>query len=105
MSFRYFVDIGGSVPPSQAITSLGIILSSSPSPPLHVQKSCASLLSRQLLRPEGVQGLCAAIFGEEQSSDDNAPLEKIQHVARLLTAVPAGVKPEVKLSGTFCSSY
>ncbi|KAH7930074.1 hypothetical protein BV22DRAFT_1191545 [Leucogyrophana mollusca] len=80
------------LPPSQTISALGAILSGTPPPPPHVRKSCSSLLSRQLLRPEGVRGLCAAVFGE-QDNPDESPLEKYEHVARVLTSVPAGMKP------------
>jgi hypothetical protein len=52
-------------------------------------------LSRQLLRPEGVLGLCAAVFGEGEDSDDNIPLEKLEHVGKVLNAVPTGMKPKV----------
>ncbi|KAJ7781261.1 hypothetical protein B0H16DRAFT_1497669 [Mycena metata] len=66
------------LPPSQTITALGAVLSVKPCPP-HVHKACASLLSKQLLRPDGVRGLCAAVFGEDA---DEVQLEKIEHVAR-----------------------
>ncbi|KAI0262307.1 hypothetical protein BC834DRAFT_828992 [Gloeopeniophorella convolvens] len=80
------------LPPSQTIASLGSIMSSSPPPPLHVHKSCASLLSRQLIRPDGVRGLLAAVFGDGESEE--APLEKLSHVARVLSAVPSTVSAE-----------
>ncbi|KAJ7744466.1 hypothetical protein DFH07DRAFT_963690 [Mycena maculata] len=84
----------GILPPSQTITALGAVLSMKPCPP-HVHKACASLLSKQLLQPDGVRGLCAAVFGEEA---DDVPLEKIEHVARVLTTAPAGMPAEVYLS-------
>ncbi|KAN0132796.1 hypothetical protein V8E53_009467 [Lactarius tabidus] len=80
------------LPPSQTIASLGAIMSSSPPPPQHVHRSCASLLSRQLMRPEGVRGLLAAVFGEGESAQ--APLEKLLHVSLVLSAVPSTVSPE-----------
>ena len=83
-----------SLPPSQTIASLGAIMSSSPPPPQHVHKSCASLLSRQLMRPNGVRGLFAAVFGENESEE--APLEKLLHVAQVLGAVPSVVTAEVR---------
>jgi hypothetical protein len=52
-------------------------------------------LSRQLLRPEGLVGLCAAVFGEGEESEENIPLEKLEQVAKLVNAVPAGMKPKV----------
>jgi hypothetical protein len=86
-----------SLPPSQTIASLGAIMSSSPPPPQHVHKSCASLLSRQLMRPSGVGGLFAAVFDDGESEE--APLEKLLHVAQVLGAVPSAVTAEV------CPSY
>ncbi|GLB33781.1 hypothetical protein LshimejAT787_0106650 [Lyophyllum shimeji] len=77
--------------PSHTITALGGILSSVPPPVAHVRKLCVSLLGQQLLRPQGVRGLCAAVFGQEQ---DETLVEKLQHVARVLMTVPANVKPE-----------
>lgn len=85
-----------SLPPSQTIAALGGVISSTPPPPPHVHRTCAYLLSRQLLRPEGVRGLLSAIFGEEEASDE-APLKKLEYVARVVTAVPAGMKPEVSI--------
>ncbi|KAJ6539322.1 hypothetical protein B0H19DRAFT_961303 [Mycena capillaripes] len=83
-----------SLPPSQTITALGAVLSVKPCPP-HVHNSCASLLSKQLLRPEGVRGLCAAVFGEDA---DEVQLEKIEHVSRVLTTSPAGMSAELYFS-------
>ncbi|KAI9458406.1 hypothetical protein BJY52DRAFT_1204364 [Lactarius psammicola] len=82
------------LPPSQTIASLGTIMSSSPPPPQHVHRSCASLLSRQLMRPDGVRGLLAAVFGEGES--EQAPLEKLLHVSLVLCAVPSTTNPEVR---------
>jgi hypothetical protein len=87
--------ISGSLQPLKAITVLGAILSSAPSSPSHVRKACATLLSQQLLRPQGVRGLCAAVFGEKGPTTDDAPIEKLEHVARVLTTVPASTKPHV----------
>ncbi|KAJ7180037.1 hypothetical protein C8R43DRAFT_384856 [Mycena crocata] len=81
-------------PPSQTITALGSVLTVKPCPP-HVRKPCAFLLSKQLLRPEGVRGLCAAVFGEDA---DEVPLEKIEHVARVLTTAPASMSAELYFS-------
>ncbi|CAA7259732.1 unnamed protein product [Cyclocybe aegerita] len=81
--------------PAQTIASLGVILSStSPSPPLHARKACTSLLTKQLLRPDGVQGLCATIFSVQETTGDEARPEKLIHVARTLNSVPASMKPE-----------
>ncbi|KAI5893359.1 ARM repeat-containing protein [Schizophyllum commune H4-8] len=81
------------LPSAQIIVALGGLLSWSPLP-LHVHRACTTLLSRQLLRPDGVRGLCAAIFGEEKSAEDETSLDKLQHVAKILIAIPAGIKPE-----------
>ncbi|KAI0058878.1 hypothetical protein BV25DRAFT_1829628 [Artomyces pyxidatus] len=82
------------LPPSQTISSLGSIISSPTPVPAHVNKSCSSLLSRQLLRTEGVRGLCAAVFGEGEDASSDAPLEKLTHIARVLSAAPTIVKVE-----------
>ncbi|KAL1747481.1 hypothetical protein HDZ31DRAFT_31894 [Schizophyllum fasciatum] len=81
------------LPSAQIIVALGGLLSWS-FLPLHVHRASTTLLSRQLLRPDGVRGLCAAIFGEEKSAENEISLEKLQHVARVLILVPAGIKPE-----------
>ena len=77
------------------MSALGAVLSGTPTPAIHTRKSCASLLSRQLLRPEGVLGLCVAVFGEGEDSEENVPLEKLEHVAKVLSAVPTGMEPKV----------
>lgn len=46
------------------------------------------------MRPNGVHGLFAAVFGDGESEE--APLEKLLHVAQLLGAVPSAVTPEVR---------
>lgn len=91
----HFEQYYSSLPPSQTISVLGAVISASPAPATHARKACASLLSRQLLRPEGVRGLCAAVFGEGEESGDSTSLEKLQHVSRVLCAIPAGMKPKV----------
>jgi hypothetical protein len=45
--------------------------------------------------PGGIHGLFAAVFGEGESED--APLEKLLHVARVLGAVPSAVTAEVRV--------
>jgi hypothetical protein len=92
--------MSGSLQPSKAITVLGAILSSAPNTLSHVKKACATLLSQQLLRPQGVRGLFAAVFGEEGSTIDDAPIEKLEHVARVLSKVPARMKPHVGHTST-----
>ncbi|KAG5646622.1 hypothetical protein DXG03_002926 [Asterophora parasitica] len=79
--------------PLQTFTVLGSILGSSPPPLPYVRKLCVSLLGQQLLRPQGVRGLCAAIFGEDEA--DDASVEKLQHISRVFMTVPMNMKPEV----------
>ncbi|KIK95639.1 hypothetical protein PAXRUDRAFT_826796 [Paxillus rubicundulus Ve08.2h10] len=81
------------LPVSQVMTNLGAVLSSMPQSPAHVRKLCSSLLSKNLLRPEGIPALYAAIFGEQECSED-PQIEKIEHSGRILRSVPAGMKPE-----------
>ena len=83
------------LPASQTIAALGSILSDVPSNLTYVRKSCGFLLSKQLLRPDGVTGLLSVVFGEEDVSNDDAPLEKLEHVAQLLGTLPANMRPEV----------
>ena len=45
------------------------------------------------MRPDGVRGLFAAVFGENESEE--APLEKLLHVAQVLGVVPSVVTTEV----------
>ena len=47
------------------------------------------------MRPNGVRGLFAAVFGDGESEE--APLEKLLHVAQVLGAVPSVVTAEVRL--------
>lgn len=63
--------------------------------PHYARKTCGFLLSKQLLRKEGVRGLFVALFSEEDISGDPAPFEKLEHVAKLLQAVPAGMDDTV----------
>ncbi|KZV65023.1 hypothetical protein PENSPDRAFT_745220 [Peniophora sp. CONT] len=80
-----------SLPPSQTIASLGGVLSGSPIPAPHVQKACKTMMSRQLLRPDGVRGLCAVVFGEDDVAGENTSLEKLEHFARVINASPAAM--------------
>ncbi|EUC57692.1 nucleolar protein [Rhizoctonia solani AG-3 Rhs1AP] len=89
------------LPASQAIVSLGAVsqpmrpspeTGSGPLPaPPYVQKAASVSLSQQVLRPDGVSGLCAAVFGE---GDEVAPLVKLERIARVLGAVPAQMDRE-----------
>ena len=85
-----------SLPAAETIVSLGAVLQASPALPPHVHKACTSLLNRQLLRPEGVRGLLTAVFGDEDLSVVDTPLEKLDHVSRLLQTVPPGTSEEVR---------
>ncbi|KAF8655292.1 hypothetical protein AX16_003191 [Volvariella volvacea WC 439] len=81
------------LPPAQTIASLGLILSSSTLVP-YAKKSCSSLLSQQLLRPDGVLGLCTAVFGEGDVQVDDKALSKYEQVARVLSTPPSTISPE-----------
>ena len=59
------------------------------------------LLGKQIVRPDGVNGLYAAVFGEEEVTGDEAPLEKLEHISRVLTTVPPGTHPQVCCIGSF----
>lgn len=59
------------------------------------------LLSRQVLRPDGVQGLFAAVFGEEETTGGDIAVEKLEHVSTVLNAVPANTKSQVRVKGSF----
>ena len=62
--------------------------------PPHTRKVLGTLLTQQLRRPKGVNGLLTIMFGDELEGDD-PPLDKLMQVAKILTAIPAAVKPEV----------
>lgn len=78
----------------RSIIALASVMASKTSVP-YVRRACAGLLSQQLLKPQGVLGLCVAIFGVEESSDD---LAKLQHVTKVLANVPSGMSPEAYFS-------
>ena len=52
-------------------------------------------MSRQILRRDGVKGLFIALFAEEDVSGDDAPLEKLDNVAKLLKSLPTGMDENV----------
>lgn len=91
------IHIVGSLPISEAIAALGMTLQDGKLPP-YAKKACAYLMSRQLLRHEGVRGLYAAIFADEELSGDEASLEKLERVAQLLTVPPQALNPKVGYS-------
>ncbi|KAG5637776.1 hypothetical protein H0H81_003277 [Sphagnurus paluster] len=77
----------------QTITALGGVLSSNP--PQFVRKQCVLSLGQQLLRPQGIRGLFIAVFGEEDAAAvDYSPIEKLEHVARVLMSAPSFIAPE-----------
>ena len=77
------------------ITALTTILSDLSSL-AYVRKTCSFLLGRQIIRPHGVQGLFLGVFGEEEDSDEEAPLDKLEQIARLLRSIPKGFPEEVR---------
>ncbi|KAI0702915.1 hypothetical protein BC835DRAFT_1263578 [Cytidiella melzeri] len=78
------------LPVSKSITALSTILSDPNTLP-YVRRSCSYLMSRQLLRRDGVRGLLLALFPDGDLSEENAPLEKFESVGRVLLTVPAGM--------------
>ncbi|KZW04209.1 hypothetical protein EXIGLDRAFT_716206 [Exidia glandulosa HHB12029] len=93
------VKIVGILPPSRVIAALGSLLAT-PAPtkqddpppiPPHARKAVSGLLSRQVLRENGVQGLCTAMLGDEAEQDD-APYDRLEQISKILSAVPAGMK-------------
>ena len=83
------------LPAAHVISAIGLGLSSTSASLPYVRKTCTFILSRQLLRPEGIRGLCESIFGEEEASGEDVALDKLEHVSRLLGTIPAGMTPKV----------
>lgn len=94
-SFPVLIYFVNSLLVPEAFSALGLILQDEKLP-AYAKKACAYLMSRQLLRKEGVRGLYVAVFGEEEVSGDEAPLEKLERVAELLTTPPHGINPKVR---------
>lgn len=46
------------------------------------------------MRPNGILGLCVAVFGED-NSEDSTDLVRLENVARVLINVPSGMTAEV----------
>ena len=82
------------LPPSPVISAVGKTLSNTPTSLPYARRASTFILGRQLIRPEGLRGLCESVFAEEDVSGDDAPLEKLEHVARVLNTVPAGMTAE-----------
>ncbi|KAF4619552.1 hypothetical protein D9613_005233 [Agrocybe pediades] len=88
--------------PFQAILALGGVLSSNnPLPPLHARKTCKLLLTKQLLRPEGVRGLLEAMFSSEDTDNGEVKLERLEQVATTLNTVPANMNENEYYSSVF----
>lgn len=86
-----------SLQPSQVIFSLGSVIATKPPLPSYVRKACSFLLGRQLLRPGGIRGLCAALFGEEVGQlGGDVSLEKLENFATAVRTVPPSVPPQVR---------
>ncbi|KAK7049303.1 hypothetical protein VNI00_005904 [Paramarasmius palmivorus] len=79
------------LPSSEIITALGGVMSTRSSV-VHIKKTCGYLLSRQLLRPDGVRGLFGAVFGDAENEE--ATLEQLDHVSRVLSTIPANMKAQ-----------
>ena len=83
------------LPVSKVISALGQGLNKAAASLPYMRKTCTFLLSRQLLRPDGIKGLCESVFAEEDLSTGDVSLDKLEHVARLLSTIPSGMKAEV----------
>jgi hypothetical protein len=71
--------------------------------PPYVNKACSFLLSRQLLRPGGIHGLCAALFGEgDDTLENNVSLDKLEHFATVVQTVPPSVQSQVRPENDAC---
>ncbi|TFK55674.1 hypothetical protein OE88DRAFT_1652095 [Heliocybe sulcata] len=90
----YIMRLLSLMPPSRTIEGLGSMLAVHPPPPRHATKVCGSLLSRQLLRRDGVRALFMALFTEDELSGESTPLDKLELISRILRSVPAKTKPE-----------
>lgn len=84
-----------SLPAVESIGALGSILQL-PNLPAYVRKTCTSLLNRQLYRTDGIQGVFLAIFGDQDQSVVEAPVEKLEQILRLLQTLPIGTNPTVR---------
>ena len=80
------------------MTVLTGILPDMPNLP-YARKACTFLLSRQLLRRHGVRGTLQSLFSDMDELSDQAPLERLEQVSRLLQAVPVGMNAVVSAVG------
>ncbi len=87
------------LPVSKCITALSAIRADV-NTLTYVRKACSYLMSRQLLRSDGVRGLLLALFPDDEVSEENAPLEKLESVSRVLQTIPAGMTASVSVLST-----
>lgn len=64
--------------------------------PRYVVKICGSLLSKQLVRANGLRGLLTSILGES-NNEDNPSIERMEQIAHITTHVPVGMTASVSL--------
>ena len=81
---------------SKCISALSVILADANSL-TYVRKACSYFMGRQLLRKDGVRGLLLALFPDDEVSEENAPLEKLESVRRVLQTVPVGMNTSVSI--------
>ena len=65
--------------------------------PSYASRLAARMLTTQLGRPAGVAALLSSALSEDKASSD-APLEKLEAIAKVLTVVPKSLNPEVRVS-------
>ncbi|KAG8846167.1 hypothetical protein FRB96_002066 [Tulasnella sp. 330] len=76
------------LPVPQSLASIGSINSQLNFPPYNA--ACGKLLTKQLLSPGGVRGLCSSVLGEGLAGEA-APLQKLESIARILSTTPSGM--------------
>ena len=73
------------------------MVAAKPPIPSYAHKACSFLLSSQLLRPDGITGLCAALFGEGiDASDSDVSLDKLENFATAVQTIPHSVQSQVR---------
>jgi hypothetical protein len=80
------------------MAALGAIISKPPT--LHTAKAASFLATKQLLRPDGIRAVCAALFGELSTDvelDETSYLVKMERLAQGLGTKPTQMEPEVQL--------
>lgn len=86
------------------MTALGSVLSSKPALPPYARRVASSLLSRQLLRPAGFRGLCAAIYGEGDVEEDTQ-VDKLENIAKIVGVTPSGMDSKVKALPSYYADF